>query len=271
MTHELSAYLSDLLVTFELRAPTLRAVIGALDLPRGSRGLDVGCGAGQPCSMLAEAVGPEGHVTGVDVAAEFIAHGEGLVQQAGLSGRVSLVEGSADPLPFPNDRFDWAWSVDCVGYGPWAPTPMLQEMARVVRPGGRVALVAWSSEKLLPGYPELEARLQATTAGLRPFTGEMPPERHLPRALGMLRELGLVELRARTFAGDVHAPLRNDLRKAMESLFAMRWPGVEDELSREELAAFDSLCRAGSKDFVLDHPDYYAFFTYSLFEGRLPG
>ena len=45
------------------------------------------------------------------------------------------------------------------------------------------------------------------------------------------------------------------------ALFEMRWPGVEPELSPEDWAAYGRLCLPASPDFVVDHPDYYAFFT----------
>ncbi len=269
MSNETSDYLRQLLVSLKLREPALREAVHALDPPRGSRGLDVGCGAGLQCMMLAEAVGPEGSVTGVDVATEFLEHGRVLVDRAGFTSRVSLMEGNAEQLPFEDDSFDWVWSVDCVGYGRWDPVPSLSEMSRVVRPGGTVAILAWSSEKLLPGYPALEAKLQGTAAGISPFSNDMPPARHLPRALGLLRELGLVDLRAQTFAGSVYAPLSEELRQSLDSLFAMRWPGVEAELDGEDLKLFNRLCRPGSPDIILDHPDYYAFFTYSMFRGKL--
>lgn len=265
-----SEYLRNLLVSAKLREPALCDAIRALDLPLGSRGLDVGCGAGLQCLLLAEAVGPDGHVTGVDPGVEFLQYGRGLVGDAGLSERIALEEGRAEQLPFDDDAFDWAWSVDCVVYGPWDPLPPLHEMMRVVRPGGTVAVLAWSSEKLLPGYPVLEARLQATKPGLAPFSRDMPPERHFPRALGVLREAGLTELRAHTFAGSAHAPLSDDTRTALLSLFEMRWPGVESELDPEELAELDRLRRPGSPDFILDHPDYSALFTYSMFVGKVP-
>ena len=43
---------------------------------------------------------------------------------------------------------------------------LVKELARVVKPGGSVALLAWSSEKLLPGHPLLEGHLNATSAGI---------------------------------------------------------------------------------------------------------
>jgi demethylmenaquinone methyltransferase/2-methoxy-6-polyprenyl-1,4-benzoquinol methylase len=54
------------------------------------------------------------------------------------------------------------------------------------------------------------------------------------------------------------------------ALFEMRWPGVEAELTQEDRAAYRRLCLPESPDFILNHPDYYAFFTYSMFHGTVP-
>jgi demethylmenaquinone methyltransferase/2-methoxy-6-polyprenyl-1,4-benzoquinol methylase len=258
-------------VTHRLREPALRSAIQALQLPSGSRGLDAGCGFGLQALMLAEVVGPAGHVTGLDLSAEILAYAQEIVQQAGLSERISFREGDVRKLPFDDHAFDWAWSVDCVGYAPMEPLPLVVELARVVKPGGSVAILAWSSEKLLPGYPQLEARLGATSAGIAPFVQGKKPELHFSRALGWFREAGLEACAARTFAGDAHAPLTGELRSALIALFEMRWPGVESELSQEDWAEVQRLCLPESPDFVLDRPDYYAFFTYSMFQGVVAG
>ena len=173
------------------REPALRAMISALQFPSGSSGLDAGCGIGLQCLLLAEAVGPAGHVTGLDISPEFLIRGRDIVQEANLSDRISFREGDVTYLPFDDNAFDWAWSVDCIGYGPWEALPLLKELVRVVKPGGIVAIAAWSSEDLLPGYPRLEARLKATTAGIAPFVHRKKPEKHFLRALGWFRELGL--------------------------------------------------------------------------------
>jgi len=89
------------------------------------------------------------------------------------------------------------------------------------------------------------------------------------RALGWFREAGLEELTARTFAGDAYAPLTDDLRSALIALFQMRWPGVESELTQGDWAEYQRLCLPESPDFILDHPDYYAFFAYSMFHGKV--
>ena len=67
-----NTYMQKLAVTNPLQEPVMRRVVRALNLPPGSHGLDVGCGIGLQAVLLAEAVGATGHVTGVDLSAEFL-------------------------------------------------------------------------------------------------------------------------------------------------------------------------------------------------------
>ncbi len=265
-----NTYLQMMVVSNPLMEPTVRPAIQALKIPSGSRGLDAGCGIGLQALLLAEAVGPTGHVTGLDVVPEFLLYAEGIVEKSGLSGQISFQEGDVSKLPFDDDTFDWVWSSCCVGYSATLePLPSLKELARVVKPGGSVAIFAWSSEKLLPGYPLLEARLNATSSGLAPFAKGKRPELHFSRALGWFHDAGLEEATARTFVGDAYAPLTDELRCALVALFEMRWPGVESELTPEEWAEYQRLCLPESPEFILNHPDYYAFFTCSMFHGKV--
>ena len=262
------SYIRSLLESNSLRESTLQEMVRALQLPEGSRGLDAGCGVGLQCLQLAEEVGPSGHVTGLDIYAEMLDYGRKIVKEAGLSERISFKEGDVHKLPLEDNAFDWVWSADCVGYGPWEPLPLLKELVRVVKPGGIVAIAAWSSEELLPGYPRLEARLGATSAGMAPFVQGKRPERHFLRALGWFYELGLKEPRGRAFAGSACAPLSDEVRNALVALFDMRWPNVASELSSDDLAEFRRLCLPDSPDFILNLSDYYAFFTYTMFWGK---
>ncbi|MFC1874864.1 class I SAM-dependent methyltransferase [Chloroflexota bacterium] len=252
-----------------LREPTIRTMVKELKLPKGSQGLDAGCGIGLQCLLLAEEVGPAGHITGLDISAEMLDYGQKIVKEAGLSEQVTFQEGDVAKLPFDDNTFDWVWSTDCVGYAPWEPLPLIRELARVVKPGGIVAIAAWSSEKLLPGYPRLEARLGATTDGIAPFVQGKNPEWYFLRALGWFHKLGLKAVRAKVFADSVQAPLSDEIYNALLDLFDMRWPNVATELSFDDLTEFQRLCIPSSPDFVLNLPDYYAFFTYTMFWGRI--
>jgi ubiquinone/menaquinone biosynthesis C-methylase UbiE len=265
----MDTYIQALLETKPLIEPTVRSAIRALQLPWGSRGLDAGCGIGLQAIQLADAVGPAGHVTGLDLSPELLGYAREMAEKAGLLGSLSFKVGDVRELPFDDDSFDWAWSKDCVGYAPLEPLPLVQELRRVVKPGGIVAILAWSSQTLLPGYPLLEARLNATAAGLAPFAVGKKPEHHFLLGLGWFREAGLEKTVAQTFIGEAQAPLTGDLRRALVALFEMRWPGIETELAAEDWAEYQRLCLPASPDFILNHPNYYAFFTYSMFSGEV--
>ncbi len=262
-------YAEHLLATDPLVAPLNRAAIAALAPAEGSRGLDAGCGIGLQALLLADAVGEAGRVVGVDLLAGLLAEARFRAARAGMSGRIEVVAGDVRRLPFTAGEFDWAWSANCVGYGIPDPVAAVAELARVVRPGGPVALLVWSSQMLLPGYPRLEARLNATTPGLAPFSEGSPPEQHHLRGLGLLAAAGLRDPRALTFVGQACAPLAPQLRDALAALLAMRWPAAEVELSAADGEVFLRLCRPDSPDFILDRSDYYALFTETLFWGTV--
>jgi ubiquinone/menaquinone biosynthesis C-methylase UbiE len=262
-------YMQRLLVTDPLSKPVVRSAIQALELSPGSRGLDIGCGIGTHAMMIAEAVGSKGHVTGIDIEPKFIAYAKKAAEKAGLSEMVSFQEGDMNKLPFNDKTFNWTWSANLVGYHPADPLPPLKEMVRVVNPGGIVAILLYSSQMLLPGYPLLEAKLNTIPSGIAPFTSGMRPELHGFRALGWFREVDLKDARAQTFVSTIQAPLSDDIHNAMAVLIQMRWVDVQTELSEDDWAEYQRLCKPDSPDFILNHPDYYAFFTYTMFHGQV--
>jgi len=264
---ESSDYARRLALADSLRGSAMESAIRSLRLPRGSRGMDAGCGIGSIALQLARAVGPEGHVTGVDVNTEFLDRARRAAEEQGLADRVTFRQGDVNRLPFDDGRFDWAWSVDCVGYPALEPRPALKELARVVLPGGTVAILGWTSQQLLPGHLMLEARLNAVSTAYSSAMGGAGPEQHFARALGWFREAGLARASVQTFLGEVRAPLNQDVREALVSLFDMVWVGVTAKLSAGDLRDYQRLCRPESPDFILDVPEYYAFFTYTMFSG----
>src|SRR5437879_9555440 len=70
--------------------PEARVLIADLDLPEGSRGLDVGCGVGLFALWLAEAIGPRGHVVGIEPSKERVEAGRAVVGHGPLASRLAF-------------------------------------------------------------------------------------------------------------------------------------------------------------------------------------
>ena len=250
-----------------LKEPVIKQVLESLTLPARSKGLDVGCGDGYYTLMLAENAGPGSHVTGIDVTDPFLDQGRALTSKFNLTERVSFIKGDIEGLRFKKNTFDWIFSIDCVELFTQDPVSMCKKLAAMIKPGGTLFMLNLSSQQLLPGYPVLEARLNATSSGMAPFDHGMEPGLHGLRALDWLQNAVFANLSAATYVRDVTSPFSDDIREGLLNLFEMRWGEDNPELSEEDRLKYKCLCSGDSPDCILDIPGYYGFFTYSLFQG----
>ena len=103
----------------------------------GERALDIGCGPGLTSWALGEAVGPQGHVLAVDMAEAMLTLAR---QRCQSQSQVQFQNLDVTHLPMSDHSFDVALATQVYEYVPDI-TRALKELARVVRPGGRVLLV----------------------------------------------------------------------------------------------------------------------------------
>jgi SAM-dependent methyltransferase len=151
---ELVAYMHDLSVVPAISA-SKRAAVDLLELRAGNSALDVGAGTGGDLLLLAEAVGPDGHVVGVDSSQSMIDAARSRV--VGACAEVDLEIGHAEALPFADHSFHAA-RADRTLQHLARPDIGLSELGRDVRPGGRV--VVTEAEMALEA-PTLDAVLTA--------------------------------------------------------------------------------------------------------------
>lgn len=121
-----------------------------MDVQPGARALDVCCGTADWTVALADRVGESGEVVGLDFSANML---ESAKPKVAHYPNISLIQGNAMKLPFPDQSFDYV----TIGFGlrnvPDYLT-VLKEMHRVLKPGGMAACLETSQPKI-PGYRQM--------------------------------------------------------------------------------------------------------------------
>ena len=119
--------------------PRWRAfLVERIEAGRESSVLDVACGTAAVSLELVRQYGCR--VVGVDQSPEMLAAGRARIEAAGLDDRIELKEGRAEALPFEDAFFDALTFTYLLRYVD-DPAATMKELARVVRPGGRIAML----------------------------------------------------------------------------------------------------------------------------------
>jgi ubiquinone/menaquinone biosynthesis C-methylase UbiE len=134
--------LSANLLFFGTRRRSYRQLLTAAGVQPGDRVLDIGCGPGYFARMLAEAVGPQGSVVGIDAAPEMIEYAS---RKARRLANCQFETGAAETLAFPDSSFDVVGSSLMMHHIPAElRLQAAREMRRVLRPGGILLLSDFS-------------------------------------------------------------------------------------------------------------------------------
>ncbi len=115
---------------------TVERMIGKLGPLAGKRVIDLGAGYGGAARALAAEHGA--HVTCLNLSLVENERNRHLTEEAGLSDRIEVVDGSFDDMPFADASFDIAWSQDAILHAPDRGR-VLDEVDRVLKPGGLFA------------------------------------------------------------------------------------------------------------------------------------
>jgi ubiquinone/menaquinone biosynthesis C-methylase UbiE len=171
-----------------LRGPSMedehRIASELLAIGEGDAVLDVACGTGNFTRRFARAAGPDGLTVGIDLSETMLARSVADTRAAGLAEHTAYVRGDAERLPFATATFD---AVCCFAALNLMGDPMtsIESMARVLAPGGRIAL--FTSARMRSPWLRLGQELAVLPAGMRLFG--------VDELTGALERLGFAEVR----------------------------------------------------------------------------
>ncbi len=151
----------DFSVIAGLIEPVADTLVDAADLHAGWRVLDVATGSGN-AAVAAARLGTR--VTGLDYVPELL---ERARQRSAAEGyEVEFVEGDAEALPFPDEEFD---AVTTMFGSPFTPNhpEAAAELVRVVKPGGTIAIAAWTPDGFIGELFKTTARHVPPPAGVQ--------------------------------------------------------------------------------------------------------
>ncbi len=112
------------------------------NIQAGQRVLDVACGTGRGTVGLAQAIGANGRVDALDLTDAMLEQARAKFEKLGLADRVYFKQGDARELPYSAETFDVVYNgymFDLIPLDGFAP--ILKEMARVLKPNGKLVLV----------------------------------------------------------------------------------------------------------------------------------
>lgn len=199
-------------ISFQQHIRWRKDTMKRMNVQKGAKALDVCCGTADWTIALAEAVGPEGEVIGLDFSKNMLKIGEEKVKDY---NQVQLIHGNAMELPFPDNTFDYV----TIGFGLRnVPDYMqvLREMTRVVKPGGKVVCLETSQPTLfgykqlyyfyfrfiMPFFGKLFAKSYEEYSWLQESARDFPGMKELAE---MFRKAGLKDVTYKPYTGGVAA------------------------------------------------------------------
>jgi SAM-dependent methyltransferase len=224
--------------------PATEAMLAMAGVEAGARVLDLACGAGSQTLRAAQRVGAQGHVVASDIADTMLRHVQENVRTAGLAN-VTTVAGAAEDLDLAAESFD---AVICrLGMMLFSdPAKALASVRRALRPGGKIAVVVFTTPA---ANPFMAQPMQI----LLRHAGKSPPAPGRPGifslgAPGVIERLfetgGFTDVEQRTLTLPLHMPSAAQALAMMQEAFGAYRAIVSDRPEAVRVAAWAEVAEA---------------------------
>ncbi|HEX2789022.1 MAG TPA: class I SAM-dependent methyltransferase [Steroidobacteraceae bacterium] len=248
--------------------PELRQAVASLKLAPGMRVLDAGCGTGEALAWLRDAVGEDGIVIGLELAAAHV-----IAARTSAAAQTLIVQADVLKPPLADASLDLIWCVNTINHLR-DPVIGVERLAALLRRGGRLAL---GQSSLLPDmYFAWDSRLERViNEAVRQYYRERyrleESELTAIRSIvGVLRKANMSNVRARSFMIERVAPLSaSDRAYLLEAIFQDTWnERLRPYLSGDDYQELSRLCDPHSAAFALHRPDFHFLQSFTVVVGE---
>jgi ubiquinone/menaquinone biosynthesis C-methylase UbiE len=242
----------------EMFAPITQALIADAEITSRRAVLDLATGPGEPALSIAEWVGPEGKVVGIDAVPEMVEAARREAKRRGFRNATFEVA-FADDLPFPANSFDAVVSRFGVTFFP-SPAGSVREILRVLALGGRIAMAVWHFAARNPFH-------YAVSQVVDRYVDSSPPAPDSPDAfrfanpgdlLAILSKAGAAKASERLLRFSIRAPISVEdfweLRSEMPDKLRTKLAGLPTQRMTELKGEVIKALRAFSADGGMSFP-----------------
>lgn len=197
--------------------PAQESLLSEIEPQSGETVLDISCGTGLVTIPVAQIVQPGGLVTGIDLSEGMIEEAKSRAAEHGIDN-VTYLRMDAEVIDFPDNTFDLVICSLGLMYFP-NPDKALEEIYRVLNPGGRAAALVWGARKECGWaeiFPITDRRVQSEVC---PLFFQLGTGTSLSKAF---EEAGFEKLKSKRFSYDLY--FRNDEQACTAAFQGGLWP-----------------------------------------------
>ncbi len=237
-----------------------RQMVNGMNLKPGDTLLDLGCGPGFWSEMLAEKVGPNGRVVGVDFSADYVHRATRNLKNSRYKEIITYKEGCFLDIPCDDNTFDAIFFGNTFMYID-SPEAVIEEQKRVLKKGGRIIAKDFDGSVLVlhPADPGVSLRVvTAAAVALK----ENPPEPYFDnffgrKLSGLFKDFGFTDITTTPYAIQKIPPLTPEIKRYITKNAMWYLNTGRNYLSEQDIETWEAYFDPFSDRYLFDSDAFY--------------